>query len=102
MTMNGYMHHAVFTFLDADHHTEDWAAMSPAGKLSEAHIDLIRAKLRAGFNRGPTALLLYSLFVFGGCRVIRRSADASAGQGNREALNIRNLDYSCSRAVHTR
>ncbi len=43
-TTNGYMHHAVFTFLDADHHTEDWAAMSPAGKLSEAHIDLIRAK----------------------------------------------------------
>ena len=43
-TRNGHMHHAVFTILDADHHTEDWTYMSPADKPAQAHIDLVRAK----------------------------------------------------------
>lgn len=43
-TKYGYMHHAVFTFIDADHHTEDWTYMLPEGKRLEGHIDLVRAK----------------------------------------------------------
>jgi hypothetical protein len=43
-TSNGHMHHAVFTMVDADHHTEDWTYMSPADKPDQAHIDLVRAK----------------------------------------------------------
>jgi hypothetical protein len=43
-TMYGHMHQAVFTFIDADHHTEDWTYMSPEDKPGHAHIDLVRAK----------------------------------------------------------
>jgi hypothetical protein len=43
-TTNGHMHQAVFTFIDADHHTEDWTYMSPADESGHAHIDLVRAK----------------------------------------------------------
>jgi len=43
-TRHGHMHHAVFTFIDADHHTEDWTYMSPADKPDQAHIDLVRAR----------------------------------------------------------
>jgi hypothetical protein len=43
-TRYGHMHHAVFTTIDADHHTEDWTYMSPANKPAQAHIDLVRAK----------------------------------------------------------
>jgi hypothetical protein len=43
-TRNGHMHRAVFTIIDADHHTEDWTYMSPADKAAPAHIDLVRAK----------------------------------------------------------
>jgi hypothetical protein len=43
-TKYGYMHHAVFTFIDADHHTEDWTYMLPEGKPLQGHIDLVRAK----------------------------------------------------------
>jgi hypothetical protein len=43
-TKYGHMHHAVFTFIDADHHTEDWTYMSPANNPAKAHIDLVRAK----------------------------------------------------------
>jgi hypothetical protein len=43
-TSNGHMHHAVFTIVDADHHTEDWTYMSPEDKPDQAHIDLVRAK----------------------------------------------------------
>jgi hypothetical protein len=43
-TTDGHMHHAVFTIIDADHHTEDWTYMSPANNPSQAHIDLMRAK----------------------------------------------------------
>jgi hypothetical protein len=38
------MNHAVFTIIDADHHTEDWTYMSPENKADHAHIDLVRAK----------------------------------------------------------
>jgi len=41
---NGHMHQAVFTFIDADHHTEDWTYMTPDDKPMPAHIDLARAK----------------------------------------------------------
>jgi hypothetical protein len=41
---NGHMHQAVFTFIDADHHTEDWTYMTPDDKPMPAHIDLVRAK----------------------------------------------------------
>jgi hypothetical protein len=43
-TKYGHMHHAVFNFIDADHHTEDWTYMSPENKADHAHIDLVRAK----------------------------------------------------------
>lgn len=43
-TRYGHMHHAVFTIIDADHHTEDWTYMTPADKPVQAHIDLVRAK----------------------------------------------------------
>src|SRR6516225_1011992 len=40
----GHMYHAVFTFIDADHHTEDWTYMEPGDKPAHAHMDLVRAK----------------------------------------------------------
>jgi hypothetical protein len=43
-TKDGHMHQAVFTFIDSDHHTEDWTYMSPSDKPAKAHIDLVRAK----------------------------------------------------------
>jgi hypothetical protein len=43
-TKYGHMHHAVFTMIDADHHTEDWTYMSPANEPAQAHIELARAK----------------------------------------------------------
>ena len=43
-TKYGHMHQAAFTFIDSDHHTEDWTYMSPAEKPGHAHIDLVRAK----------------------------------------------------------
>jgi hypothetical protein len=43
-TPYGHMDHAAFTFIDADHHTEDWSFMTPADKPVEAHIDLVRTK----------------------------------------------------------
>lgn len=38
----GHMHHAVFTFIDADHHIEDWTWMGPGDKPVRAHFDLQR------------------------------------------------------------
>ncbi len=38
----GHMHHAVFTFIDANHHTEDWTYMMPEDKPMHAHVDLQR------------------------------------------------------------
>jgi hypothetical protein len=43
-TKYGFMQHAVFTFIDADHHTEDWTYMQSGGKTSEGHIELVRVK----------------------------------------------------------
>jgi hypothetical protein len=43
-TQYGHMHHAVFTFLDANHHIEDWTYMNPGDKPVHAHFDLQRTK----------------------------------------------------------
>lgn len=40
----GHMYHAVFTIIDADHHTEEWTYMMPGDKPMQAHVDLVRAK----------------------------------------------------------
>ena len=41
-TQYGHMHHAVFTVIDANHHTEDWTYMEPGDKPVHAHIELQR------------------------------------------------------------
>ena len=41
---NGHMYHAVFTLIDADHHTEDWTYLMPGDKPMHAHFDLQRTK----------------------------------------------------------
>ena len=43
-TTYGYMHHAAFTFVDADHHIEEWTYMTPAHQPMRAHIDLVRTR----------------------------------------------------------
>jgi hypothetical protein len=43
-TQYGHMHHAVFTVIDANHHTEDWTYMQPGDKPMHAHIELTRTK----------------------------------------------------------
>jgi hypothetical protein len=43
-TQYGHMHHAVFTTIDANHHTEDWTYMQPGDKPVQAHIELTRTK----------------------------------------------------------
>ena len=43
-TQYGHMHHAVFTVVDANHHTEDWTYMMPGDKPVHAHVELQRAK----------------------------------------------------------
>ena len=40
----GHMHHAVFTVIDANRHTEDWTYMMPGDKPVHAHVDLQRTK----------------------------------------------------------
>lgn len=42
-TQYGHMHHAVFTTVDANHHTEDWIFMQ-GDKPMHAHVDLQRTK----------------------------------------------------------
>jgi hypothetical protein len=43
-TQYGHMHHAVFTAIDANHHTEDWTYMEPGDKPVRAHVELTRTK----------------------------------------------------------
>ena len=43
-TQYGHMHHAVFTVIDANHHSEDWTYMMPGEKPVHAHMDLQRTK----------------------------------------------------------
>jgi hypothetical protein len=44
----GHMHHAVFTFIDANHHLEDWTWMGPGDKPVRAHFDLQRTNFGSG------------------------------------------------------
>lgn len=39
---HGHMGRAVFTTIDANHHTEDWTYMEPGNKPVRAHFDLVR------------------------------------------------------------
>ena len=44
-TQHGHMQHAVFTMIDANHHTEDWTFTFPGGKPPmHAHLDLQRTR----------------------------------------------------------
>jgi hypothetical protein len=43
-TQYGHMDHAVFTMIDANHHTEDWTYMAPGDKPVRAHLELQRTK----------------------------------------------------------
>jgi hypothetical protein len=43
-TQYGHMHHAMFTIIDANHHTEDWTYLMPGDKPLRAHFDLQRTK----------------------------------------------------------
>jgi hypothetical protein len=38
----GHMHHAVFTMIDENHHTENWTYMTPGDKPVQAFFDLHR------------------------------------------------------------
>ena len=40
----GHMQHAVFTIIDANHHTEDWTYLMPGDKPVHAHADLKRVQ----------------------------------------------------------
>jgi hypothetical protein len=44
----GHMHHVVFTFVDADHHTEDWTYMMPGDRPMRAHLELQRTHSGGG------------------------------------------------------
>jgi hypothetical protein len=41
-TKYGHMQHAVFTAIDADHHTEEWTFMTPGDKPVRVRLDLER------------------------------------------------------------
>ena len=43
-TEHGRMDHAVFTTVDANHHTEDWTYIMPGNTAVRAHMDLQRTK----------------------------------------------------------
>src|SRR5258708_3999411 len=50
-TKYGHMQHAVFTFIDANHHTEDWTFLMPGDKQMHAHLDLLRVNQQAASAR---------------------------------------------------
>jgi len=41
-TKYGHMHHVVFTFIDENHHAEEWTFMTPGGKPVVANVELTR------------------------------------------------------------
>jgi hypothetical protein len=43
-TERGHMHHAAFTFIDANHHTEDWTYMMPGDKPAHGRMELKRVQ----------------------------------------------------------
>jgi len=47
----GHMHHAVFTFVDENHHSEEWTFMMPGDKPVRVHFDLQR-KINGGSSTG--------------------------------------------------
>jgi hypothetical protein len=49
-TTYGHMHHAVFTLVDANHHTEEWTYMTPGDKPMRARVELQRVA-----DAAPTA-----------------------------------------------
>ncbi len=50
-TKHGHMDHAVFTIIDANHHTEDWTYLMPGDKPMHAHIDLQRVNQQTASAR---------------------------------------------------
>ncbi|MGZ4825385.1 MAG: hypothetical protein ACXVZT_12260 [Terriglobales bacterium] len=44
----GHMHHAVFTFIDANHHIEEWTWMGPGEKPTRVRFDLQRTNFESG------------------------------------------------------
>ena len=50
-TKYGHMDHAVFTIIDANHHTEDWTYLMPGDKPMHAHIDLQRVSQQTASAR---------------------------------------------------
>ena len=50
-TQYGHMQHAVFTFVDANHHTEDWTFKMKGDKLMRAHMDLQRVSKQAEISQ---------------------------------------------------
>ena len=50
-TQYGHMQHAVFTFIDANHHTEDWTFQLKGDKMVRAHLDLQRTKQQEALAR---------------------------------------------------
>jgi hypothetical protein len=45
---NGHMHHAVFTFVDENHHIEEWTFMMPGDNPVRVRLDLERTKEATG------------------------------------------------------
>ena len=45
---HGHMHRAVFTFIDENHHTEDWTYVMPGNNSVRAHFDLHRTNFASG------------------------------------------------------
>ncbi|MBA3585091.1 MAG: hypothetical protein H0W36_11295 [Gemmatimonadetes bacterium] len=46
----GHMHGVLFTFIDENHHTQDWTWMQPDDKPVRVHFDLQRTNAGGGFS----------------------------------------------------